>query len=69
MKIRISHAEFKKGLLKDEKVVTEYNDLEKEYQFVRQMLCTRKKKIAENVSLYNLNCHGATRLAMTAHRE
>ncbi len=44
MNRRISHAEFKKELLKDRKIVAEYDDLEEEYQLVRQMLRIRNEK-------------------------
>lgn len=44
MKRRISHAELKKALLSDREIATEYDNLEEEYQLVRQMLRIRNEK-------------------------
>jgi len=40
---RIKHIEFKKELLKDPKVLSEYNDLDEEFTLMREMLNARKK--------------------------
>src|SRR5690606_9600013 len=44
MSKRISHAEFKKELLRDEALAAGYDELEEEYQLIRQMLRIRKEK-------------------------
>ncbi len=44
MNKKISHAEFKKELLRDSKIAADYEDLEEEYQLIRQMLRMRKEK-------------------------
>lgn len=40
---RISHAEFKKELLKDPAVLAEYNALSEEYQLLNEMLKARER--------------------------